>query len=50
MFVPGYRPEYIFSCTAQAQLPPDVIGPTPDDQFLRHRRRSGGAETQEQPR
>jgi hypothetical protein len=30
MFVPDYRPEYIFSYTAQVQLPPEVIGPTPD--------------------
>jgi hypothetical protein len=30
MFVPGYRPEYIFSYTAQVRLPPEVIGPTPD--------------------
>ena len=29
MFVPDYRPEYIFSYTAQVQLPPEVIGPTP---------------------
>src|SRR5712672_578363 len=30
MFVPDYRPEYIFSYTAQVRLPPEVIGPTPD--------------------
>jgi Protein of unknown function (DUF3237) len=30
MFAPGYRPEYIFSYTAQVQLPPEVIGPAPD--------------------
>jgi hypothetical protein len=29
MFVPDYRPEYIFSYTAQVRLPPEVIGPTP---------------------
>ena len=26
MFVPDYRPEYIFSYTAQVRLPPEVIG------------------------
>lgn len=30
MFMPNYRPEYIFSYTAQVRLPPEVIGPTPD--------------------
>src|SRR3981189_3748580 len=30
MFVPDYRPEYIFSYTAQVRLPPEVIGPTPE--------------------
>jgi len=30
VYVPDYRPEYIFSYTAQVRLPPEVIGPTPD--------------------
>ena len=30
MLVPDYRPEYIFSYTAQVRLPPEVIGPTPE--------------------
>jgi hypothetical protein len=30
MFVPDYRPEYIFSYTVQTRLPPEMIGPTPE--------------------
>ena len=30
MFFSDYRPEYIFSYTAQLRLPPEIIGPTPD--------------------
>lgn len=30
MYQPDYRPEYIFSYTAQVRLPPEVIGPCPE--------------------
>ena len=30
MFVPDYRLEYIFSYTAHARLPPEIVGPVPD--------------------
>jgi hypothetical protein len=30
MFFQDYRPEYVFSYTAQVRVPPEVIGPTPD--------------------